>query len=398
METVKVQWNSLVGSWLISPVNGQQLQTLEQWSENLPDLTPVRMILSATNYAVHWMSLSGVSSRHLSKVMPFALEESLIEDVSDYLIVPAGQVNKRYRAYAVTNDLLERLLESCEMHHVLLKELIPETWFLTQGNKENLIIRAENGCFISFPGRFEGYVTDHALTPILESIFHDNAQFERIQLKGQALDPLQLLETTLETSFPGQVQHLDKQLIEPLLEEPSSKPINLLIGQYQTQSQEVRPKAWWRPLVGMAASVLVIWTVMLYSEVNTLKSQSKQVQQESIALYKQLFPGERIRALERQFREKLSGNSSEESVGFLSSTSKLAMAYQQQGLEKNVKLISLRFNDRLQELTIEIHAANLDELQKLRQALENSGIQAEIASATNDKDGVKGRLRIGGQA
>ena len=160
MKTVKVQWNSLVGSWLISPINGQQLQTIEQWAEELADLTQVRMILSATNYAVHWMSLPGVSSRHLSKVMPFALEESLIEDVGDYLIVPAGQVNKRFRAYAVANDLIERLLESCQLHHVVVKELIPETWFLTQESKGNLIIRAENGCFISFPGQFEGYVTD----------------------------------------------------------------------------------------------------------------------------------------------------------------------------------------------------------------------------------------------
>lgn len=397
METVKVQWNSLVGSWLISPVGGQPAETIEQWAEGLQDLTPVRMILSATNYAVHWMSLPGVSSRHLSKVMPFALEESLIEDVNDYLIVPAGQVNKRYRAYAVANELVERLLESCEMHHIVLKELIPETWFLTQGNRENSIIRAEEGCIISFPGQFEGYVTDSALMPILESVFNHEAQFERIHLKGQTLDPLQLLETTLETSFPGQIQQIEKQLSEPLPEETSAKPINLLVGQHQSQSHEQKPKAWWRPLVSMAATVLVIWTVMLYSEVNTLKSQSQQVRQQSIALYKQLFPGERIRALERQFREKLSGDSSIESVGFLSSTNQLAKAYQQQGLEKSVKLISLRFNDRLQELTIEIHAANLDELQKLRQALENAGVQAEIASATNDKDGVKGRLRIGGQ-
>ena len=148
----------------------------------------------------------------------------------------------------------------------------------------------------------------------------------------------------------------------------------------------------------MAATLLIIWTVMLYSEVNTLKKQSDQVRQESIALYKQLFPGERIRALERQFREKLNGESGVESVGFLNSTNKLAKAYKQQSLDKKVRLNSMRFNDRLQELTIEVHASDLNELQKLRQALETAGIQAEIANATNDKDGVKGRLRIGGQS
>lgn len=398
METVKVQWNTLAGSWLISPVNGQQSQTIEQWAEGLADLTQVRMILSATNYAVHWLSLPGVSSRHLSKVMPFALEESLIEDINDYLILPAGQVNKRFRAYVIANDLIERLLQSCQLHHIVITELIPETWLLSAGNKDNLIIRNELGCFICLPGLFEGYVNDTALTPTLESIFAREAKVERLLLKGHSLDALQLLETTLETSFPGQIQQIDKQLLEQAAAEISAKPLNLLVGQYQTQSQEQKPKAWWRPLVAMAATVLVIWTVMLYSEVNRLKSQSQQVHEQSVALYKQLFPNERIRSLERQFREKLSGESSTTSIGFLSSTNKLAMAYSQQKLEKNVRLSSMRFNDRLQELTIEVHAANLDELQKLRQALENAGIQAEIATATNDKDGVKGRLRIGGQS
>jgi len=398
VEIVKVQWNTLVGSWLVSPINGQQSQTLEQWAQGLADLTQVKMVLSATNYAVHWLSLPGVSSRHLNKVLPFALEESLIEEINNYLIVPAGQVNKRYRAYVVANDLIERLLENCQLHHIVLTELIPETWLLNTDNKTNLIVREEYGYFISFPGQFEGFVAETALTPTLESIFSKEVSIERLQLKGRSVDPLQLLETTLETSFPGQILHIDKQLLDESTPEISSKAFNLLVGQFQTQSQEDKPKAWWRPLVAMAATLLVIWTVMLYTEVNTLKSQSNQVQQQSIALYKQLFPGERIRALERQFREKLSGESSVDSVGFLNSTNKLAMAYHQQNLEKNINLSSMRFNDRLQELTIEVHAANLDELQKLRQALENAGIQAEIATATNDKDGVKGRLRIGGQS
>lgn len=399
METVKVQWNNLTGSWLISSVNGQRVQTIEQWAEGLADLTQVRMILSANNYAVHWLSLPGVSTRHLTKVMPFALEESLIEDINNYLIVPAGQVNKRFRAYVVANDLIERLLESCQLHHIVLSELIPETWLINTDLKNNTIIRADYGCLISLPGQFEGFVAEQALTPALESVFSkEEVAFERLQLKGDSIDPLQLLETTLETSFPGQILHIDKQLLDESTYEVPSKAINFLVGQHQVKNQEEKPKVWWRPLVAMAATVLVIWTVMLYTEVNTLKSQSSQVQQQSIALYKQLFPGERIRALERQFREKLSGEGSADSVGFLSSTNKLAMAYHQQNLEKNVNLSSMRFNDRLQELTIEVHAANLDELQKLRQALENAGIQAEIATATNDKDGVKGRLRIGGQS
>ena len=398
METVKVQWNTLTGDWLVSSVNGGQAQTIEEWAETLPDLTKVRMILSATNYVVHWLALPGVSSRQVKTAMPFALEELLIEDIGNYLIVPSGQANKRYRAYVVANELIERLLEICELHHIVLTDLIPETWLLNEDHKRNLIIRNEQGCFISLPGVFEGFVSDVALTPVLESIFSADTTYELIELQAHSLDPLQLLETTLETGFPDKIQSIQKELLPSEAPSISSKAFSFLVGQFQVQSKEEKPKAWWRPLIAMAATLLIIWTVMLYSEVNTLKKQSDQVRQESIALYKQLFPGERIRALERQFREKLNGESSVESVGFLNSTNKLAKAYKQQSLDKKVRLNSMRFNDRLQELTIEVHASDLNELQKLRQALETAGIQAEIANATNDKDGVKGRLRIGGQS
>ena len=128
-----------------------------------------------------------------------------------------------------------------------------------------------------------------------------------------------------------------------------------------------------------------------------LQQQSSEVRQQTISLYQQLFPGERVRALERQIREKLSGDSGGSDTGFLSATHTLARVYQQQNLQQQVQLTSLRFNDRLQELMVEVQAKGLNDLQVLRQALEQAGLSAEIASATNDNNGVKGRIRIGGR-
>ena len=98
------------------------------------------------------------------------------------------------------------------------------------------------------------------------------------------------------------------------------------------------------------------------------------------------------------FKKSWQETSSSGQVGFVPATYALAKAYREQGLADKVQLISLRYNDRMNEMTVEVKAATLDELQALRQSLENSGLQAEIASANNDKDGVKGRIRIGGQA
>lgn len=396
MDTVKVQWQAALGQWQVTDSHGQHFD-LEQWAQTLPDLTSVRMVLSAANYSVHWLSLVGVSQRHLAKILPFALEESLIEDIGHYHILPAGSVNKRFRAYVVAKELITQLLEACQLHHLVLTELVPETALL---GRQTLCVRAAQGWLFNWPGLFEGYVPDGALTSVLESVLADDVQIEQLQVQSDSLDQINLFKTQLDTGFPGQIKQIESQVLPDIavLEIPA-KASNLLSGQFQLrQIKKDQPKAWWRPVVAMAAVWLLLWTVSLYADLHRTQNQAKEVHSQSLALYKQLFPGERIRSLERQFKEKLSGESTTTAGSFLTNSHALAQAYQAQNLQGKVELLSLRFNDRLQETTLEVKAASLSELQALRQALENAGLKAEIASATNDKDGVKGRVRIGGAA
>ena len=393
MQTIKVQWQAKEGQWQVRLAEGQIL-SLEQWADNQPDLTSVRMILAAPNYGAHWLSLSGVSQRHLAKVLPFALEELLIEDIGYYHIVPADNTKKRVRAYVVANALIKHLLATCALHHLRVYELIPESWLL--GNTAQCV-RQDNGWLFVWPHVFEGAVADNMLTPVLDALFSEDLRLEKLHIKAPSMDSIRLLKSVLETSYPEQVATIEAEVVTPESElSVPAKAVNLLSGVFQQRApKEEKPRAWWRPVLTLAAVWIVLWTVSLYSDVHQLQQQSNTVRDRSIALYKQLFPGERIRMLERQFQEKLTGGSIQNSEGFLSTTLTLAQVYAQQTGSK-IELLSLRYNERMKETTIELKAANLNELQALRQALENAGVTAEIASATNDQDGVKGRLRITG--
>src|SRR5690554_1038329 len=186
------------------------------------------MILSATNYVVHWLALPGVSSRQVKTAMPFALEESLIEDIGNYLILPAGQANKRFRAYVVANELIEQLLELCALHHVRLQELVPESSLLGQGAQ---CVRQEGGWLFSWPGIFEGYVADYALTPVLDALFEEPITVPQLQLKASSLDAIQLFKTVLESTYPEQIEEISSEVIST--DEPfsiPSKTLNLLSG------------------------------------------------------------------------------------------------------------------------------------------------------------------------
>ncbi|MAD44025.1 MAG: hypothetical protein CMI02_10665 [Oceanospirillaceae bacterium] len=406
METVNIQWQSLSGQWMVSDLSAAEWQPLAVWADDQPDLTQVRMVLSPVNYATHWLSMPGVSGRQIAKALPFALEESLIEDIAHYLIVHAGQSGKKVRAYVINSDLIARLLEECELHNLVLRELIPQTQLMAPGNQ---ILHSrqngEAGWLLNLPGMFEGWVPEAGMPAILDALFESEEEerlLESLTVVAPQLDQANLLKTTLETSYPGVIGEINthpgtgQQDADEAL---AGKPVSFLTGQFQVkEAEENRPAVWWRPLAAMAAVWLVAVTLWLVIDQQTTRSQADQVRTETVNLYKKLFPGERIRLLERQIREKISGDTPDTGAGFLGSTNMLARVYASQNLQDAVEMTSVRYSDRLGELVVEVRAKSLNELQTLRQALENQGLTAEVASATNDKDGVKGRIRIGGAA
>jgi general secretion pathway protein L len=147
----------------------------------------------------------------------------------------------------------------------------------------------------------------------------------------------------------------------------------------------------------MTAACLVIAAATLFVQNQHLSSQGQYVYQQSLSLYKQLFPGVRVRALEREFRGKLAEGNGNSSHGFAYLINVTASAFQAVNI-KTIKLDSARYNERQQELVIEVQASNLNDLQTLRQALSERGLSAEVASASNENNLVKGRLKIGESA
>lgn len=399
METKKVQWQAAEGRWLIGDIHAdfdRDARPLESWASEQPDLSQVRLVLSATNYSTHWVAMPGVSNRNLAKALPFALEECLINDVDNYLVVPAGKQEKQVRAYVVAIDLIERLIQECELHHLQVRDIIPETQLLPQ---QNLLRQHYSGWQLLLPGTFEGWVPAFALTPVLENLLSEFSA-DQLNIWAAGLDQAQMVKTTIETGFAETFGNIDVQASTRNAELDSaldSKLVSLMVGDYQVRERkEDKPAAWWRPLAAIAAGWAVLTAGYLFIDNIAMKQQETQVRQAAVDLYKQLFPGERVRSLDRQMREKLSGGNSAEGAGFIQLVNKASKVYAASNSKKTLHFQSIRFNDRLNELVVEVKAGSLSELQTLKQALEQEGLTAEVASATNDKDGVKGRLKIGG--
>ncbi len=364
-------------------------QSLSRWAQDVADLTEVALILDAKHYVVRWVDMPGVKARQLNKALPFALEESLIQDIDEYLILNNGKEGQKVRAYALDNAFLERIIQAFKLENLEIASLTPLTQLLT----EKWVIQSCNqGWLISFYGQFEGWVSTHALPLVLESSL-ENMQAAKLLIKAQGLDAAQLMRSNIETGFVDAFSEIEVQVIDSgafLTQEIDDKKLNFIRNNKNASTKKNQPPIWFKPLIGLFAACILIWFVHINVQNYQLNKQNKQVRAQAETLYKKLFPGERIRFLKRQFTSKLAGGQVE-SVDFISLVNKTAQIYAR---NTGISIKSLRFSERHQKLNLELQAQSLNGLQTFKDALIKAGLNADIASASNEKGQVKGRMSI----
>ena len=410
METVNIRWNVELETWFVAELEqnnetateAPQWLPFDEWASNQSDLSAYRFILSGENYVCRWLTLPGVQPRHLNKALPFALEESFIEDVSHYHIVNTAKVGKyTHQIYCAKKDILERLLEACALHHIQLRQLIPETSLAPA----NGLLHNHDYWFINIPEVTEAKIHQSALSAYLESIsaqLGEETSVERLTIIDKSLDSANLLKMQIETSFNHVFKSTDvlhggfASIRDKALDKDNK---DLLTDQFKATEIKVdKPAAWWKPIAVLAAC----WALFSFTQTtlqnNQLIEQEKQVHTATISLYKQLFPGERIRFLERQIRSKIKEGSDTNTAGFMMLLHETSRIFQKTNQKNQIEWQSLRFNDRQNLLVIDLTAKTIADIQEFKSAMEANNLSVEIASATNDNDKVKGRIRIGGQS
>jgi len=409
MKTVNIRWNVELETWFIAEIETQFEQALEQnqwssfdeWAAKQADLSAFRFILSGENYVCRWLTLPGVQPRHINKALPFALEESFIDDIGQYHLVTSAKAGKfTHQVYCGKTDVFERLIEVCALHHIQLRQLIPETSLIP----DNCLLHQGEYWLVNIPSVAEAKIHESALTAYLEAIILElnGKTIESITIIDKSLDAANLVKMQIETSFSDsfskiEITHgsFEQQRDQALAKECK----NLLTAQFRAAEVKVdSPAAWWKPIAILAACWAVFSFTQTAIENKQLIDQERQVKEATIALYKNLFPDERIRSLERQVRNKVKGGGKKNLAEFMALLEKTTTAYQKMNQTKQVTWKSVRFNDRQSLLVVDLTATTIADIQQFKSALEDEDLIVEIASATNENDKVKGRIKIGAQS
>lgn len=153
----------------------------------------------------------------------------------------------------------------------------------------------------------------------------------------------------------------------------------------------------WRPVAGLAAAVVLGICVLLGVQQWRYDKAAEAARDQAARLYKELFPQDRATArLRAQFRQRLNslGTSAVGGSGFLelvAATGNVLAQFRSQGVTTR----RLQFNEREGSLLLELQTGGYDAVEKVRKKLARKDLNAEIATAREDGDGVTARLRVG---
>lgn len=250
----------------------------------------VRLILAAPSEAVtlHRVLLPSRKRSTWARIVPFALEDHLIEDIETLHFALGGAVDEGHLPVAVVDRALMRTwLDACAQAGLTLNAVIPDSLLLPWQSGEWSVLLEERRALVRI-GRWEGFATERDTLPLLLN----QALTEAGEAKPQRLrvwgDPaMELVETAIEIER-------EDALIEPLLlfaaNYQPSVTLNLLQGGYIQQTHWGRWLRPWRVAASLAGMILLIQGIGLAYEHWRLQQELTALRAEIEQTYKDAVP------------------------------------------------------------------------------------------------------------
>lgn len=327
------------------------------------------LVLSGADALVSSVQLARKQARHIRKVVPFLLEDQLTMPAESQWFAWGERVDDVYPVVAADREGLEQLLQAFSSHNVHVDSI-----------KVDVQLLADQA-----PARLS--LGDHDLLLLAQ----DQLLSVPAAMTDAALKALSEEETTLSTPEESAGALLWKAC-------QSGNGVELLHSelaprrQKKTDASPRIPERWQRPALVSAVLFGLVWVIMA-AQAWFYQNQADQAREQAVALYEQLFPGDRARRLEAQFRSRLQaggGGSGEGFLSLLASTGEAIAPLRANGVQPR----RIQYDERQNALELELNAPDYETLEQLQSGLREKGLQAEIANFRNQGEVVTARMKV----
>ncbi len=384
-------------------LNHWQSLTLAEIAEQAAtDKGLTHLLLGGSCASFCQVSINPKQRKHIDQVLPFLLEEQLASDIETLHLAKADSDNKdSLNCLAIERNLLQALLQQLwdfDIHPVSAS--IDSLCLPCDSNGLTVITTAKQALVRSANNALT--IERDNLTAALNGLqaADQPQQWQWLcEADNQASDgPLRLALEALSIEHDIQLSQQQGQLTDIIAQAYQSgqnPPVDLLQGDFKASqpksTHSLKWKAW-----ALAASLL--FALQLTYNLGSgwyFDHQAQSLYQQSEDLYRQYFPQDkRIVNLRAQVNNHLrQGNQSAQGNQFLELLGKLGKSWQQPQF-KTMPIQQIRYDNSKQQMTIELNAKAMADINNFQQQLSQQNLSARLLSANESDEGIRGRLQL----
>ena len=355
----------------------------------IADKQQIFVWLSAENITLNSISVPSGQQRHLQRILPGLLEDSLASDIEELHFIHGGVLEDGVVNVAIIDrELIKTYLGLFNEAGLTPHAMLPDSLSV-----------AINGDAPSL--QVNGDLSQLRISPQIAYVFDTDNMVQLLQLMlKDTLQPLSLYiidsqrnSLAITSPFEWQGEPTDKLSQLP---DKSVMAMNLLQGEFTPQSDFKKHWLQWRSVAILAIGALVIQLSTVGIETWQLNGQVKEYKLEIKSAFNSVFPDvTRIVNPKAQMSQQLSRLQSQQGgMGFLMLLQQVSPIINQ---SKNVKLTKINFEHRLGEMRLDVEAPDYAQLERVKNKLEQLGFNINLGAVSANKGAYTTRLTIKGQ-
>lgn len=327
--------------------------------------------------------------KHLSQSLPYTLEEQVAADVDKlhFAFCPLEE-----NTYAVAIAAQSKMVEwqSLLADFPGFAQWLPEPLLLPWQDGEWCLVLEGDSAIIRV-GRCEGFTVERELVGILlQGVLSEAAAPQAVIVYGTDQDTdTELLPQELHDRVQWRRGNLCAAL---LLSESADLNLNLLQGEYAARLPLGLWWQQWRAVAAVLAAAFVLQLAAAYAEYRSLSAQNLALRSAVEESYRRAVPQGQVVDAEKQLRRQLEAlGGAGQGSGFIGLMDRVGGAIA--GMP-GTTIASINYNDKGDEMRLNIVAADFEGVEKLRSRINEAGLNAIMESSSTQGNRVSARLRV----
>ena len=362
------------------------------------------------------VSVPGNQTRYVQQALPFAVEEQIAQDIDEmHLVLGDKDKSGEFRVIGIDHSLFSGLFDDLNGEELVgsLKSIYLDSDLIYLDHNALKIVLSSNEVFVLAHNRQAISMDSRNLIAYLDALFLAPKEGEpqkemnvTVVLDKTSIDSSKILLAEIE-QYPHvnvSIEELSSTAFEYVCSQffvLHKLPLNLCQGTYQVSSKSQGVWTRWKAVALIAGFGFLLQLGMFIGEGIYLNKQAVQISENAVAEYKKAVPGSSSTSIDKlpriikgQLNQLKTGGVTK--LDFLDLLGEAGNQFNVSPNKSSLIFNSINYSEQRGELMLEMHAKSFDQLEALKKAIVDSGLNAKISSAVQEKEYFKGRISIGG--